>query len=110
MARASAPPWEPTPSCRIAAPSLSARSRLETFSQKLFHLDGSDLFRVNFTLVDHYGLSWDFCGDILRFCERSNPLFLVKYFGSGVFLFHQEHELRMDLDCCCESCDFYYSA
>ena len=92
MASASVPPWEPTPSCRIAAvrvaisPSLSAGSRLDTLSQILHHLDGSDLFRTGCTLVVSDAFFLDICGDFLRFCERSNPLVIVKYFRGSTSL------------------------
>ena len=78
------PPLEPTPSC---PPSLSAESRLETYVRRNSpRLDGTDLFRVSFTLVMGKAIFWDISGDLLRFCERTNQLVGVKYLCSGFFL------------------------
>ena len=91
MARASAPPWEPTPNCRIAAvraatsSALSTNSRLETYVRRnstiwvgrTFFLGSTSLW----SCCD--ALFWDICGDCLRFRERSNPLVIVKYVCSG---------------------------
>ena len=71
MAEASAPPWEPTPSCRIAtvkatiSPSLSAKVRVETFSKKLLSVS-VELVGVHFTLHVRDVLFWDVCGLLAR--------------------------------------------
>ena len=50
-------------------------------------------FGVHFTLVVRDALFWDICGELLRFCERSNKL-VVNVFVVG-FSFLLEHELRI---------------
>ena len=105
MARASVPPWEPTPSCRIAAvrvaiaPSLSANHRLETY----FHRNSSiwisrtflGLLHLGPCVVQSSGMSAVAC---LHFRKRSNPLIVVEYFCHGVFFFLQKknRELRIE--------------
>ena len=57
---------------------------------------GRTFVRVNFTLVVRDALLMDICGDLLRFCERSNRPVAVKYFGSGISVCLQEHELCIE--------------
>ena len=74
MARASAPPWVPTPICRIEvvraaiSPSLSAKqSSRDVFSRELSHLNGPNFFGINLLLLVRDAVFWDVSGEILRF-------------------------------------------
>ena len=87
MVRASAPPWERTPSCRNAvvraaiSPSLSAKSRRGTHSRTTFFLwMGRTFFGVYLLLVVRYARLGDVCGECLCFCERSDPLVVIEHF------------------------------
>ena len=66
MARGSAPPWDPTPSCRIAVVRAAISSR-DMFPQEFSRLDGLDLLRVDSLLVTHGTVFRDVGGDFLRF-------------------------------------------
>ena len=93
MARASAPPWEPTPRCRIAAvraaisPSLSAKSRLETYFRTTPspHLDGLDILGINVLLIIHDAVFYG--GNFLHFRQRTDPLIIIELFRGWVFFF-----------------------
>ena len=94
MARASAPPWDPTPSCRIAvvkaaiSPSLSARSRRETHFRKTSpHLNGSNFLEVDLLLLMQDAVFWDVRCDFLRFRQRTDPLVILELLGVGSFSF-----------------------
>ena len=92
MARASAPPWDPTPICRIAvvraaiSPSLSAKSR----PPELSHLNGPNIFGVDLLLIIHDAAFRDVGGDFLRFRQRADPLVFIKLFRGWVFVLLQK--------------------
>ena len=93
MARASAPSWNPTSSCRTAvvratiSPSLSAKSRRETyFRQNSPIWMDRTFFRVDSLLVMH-GTVFP---EMSCFFQRSDPLIVIE------LLPFQEHELRVE--------------
>ena len=103
MARASAPPWGPTQSCRIAVVraaislSLSERSRPETYFRKNSPICmGRTFFWVDIVLVTHDSVFRDVGGDFMRFRQRSDPLIIIELLRGWVFFFVQEHELLVD--------------
>ena len=93
MARASAPPWDPTPSCRIAvvraaiSPSLSQRAAARRISAETPHLNGPNFLGVNLLLAVHDAVLWDVGGDFLRFRQRSDPLIIIELFRGWVLSF-----------------------
>ena len=104
MARASAQPWEPTPSCRIAVGSCDfsfaeRRSRRETYFRKnSSHLNWPNFFRVDLVLTIHDAVFWDVRGNFLCFRQRSDPLIIIiiELFRGWVPFLLPEHELRVE--------------
>ena len=95
MAKASAPPGVPTPICRIEvvkaamSPSLSAKSRRETYFRKeLSHLNGPNFLGVNVLLVIRDAFIWDVSRGVLRFRQRTEQLVIVELLRGRVFFFH----------------------
>ena len=100
MARSPAPPWDPTPSCRIAVGNFTFTECEElprdVFPLEFSHLNGPDLFRVDSLLVMHDTVFRDVGGDFLRFRQRSDPLVIIELLRGWVLFFHQEHEGRVE--------------
>ena len=102
-ARASAPPWGPTLSCRIAvvraanSPSQSARSRREAYFRKNSPIPtGPDFPQVDSLLVIHDIVFRDVGGGFLRFRQRTDPLIIIGLLRGWVLVLLQEHELRVE--------------
>ena len=60
------------------------------------HLKGPNLLRINILLVIHDTVFWDVGGDLLRFCQRADPLVIVKLPRVRVFLYLKKHQLRVE--------------
>ena len=104
MARASAPPWDPTPNCRIDVvraaipPSLSAKSRRETYFRKeLLHLNGPNFLGVDLLLITHDAVFWD-VGAVISCASVNDRIHSSSSncFEDWVVLLLQEDELRIE--------------
>ena len=86
--------WGTTPICRIEvvkasiSPSLSAKSRRETYFRKDSHIyKGRTFWGVDLLLVIQDAVFWDVGGDFLRFCQRTDPLVVIELLqGRVLFL------------------------
>ena len=85
MARASAPPWVPTPICRIEvvraaiSPSLSARSRLETYFRTNSPVGmGRTFLGVGLLLLVRDAVFWDVSSDFVHFRQRTDPPVVIE--------------------------------
>ena len=68
----------------------------DAFPQELSRLNGPNFLGVNVLLVVRDAVFWDLSRDILRLCQRADPLVVVKLLRSRVLLLLKKHQLRVE--------------
>ena len=103
MVKSSAPPWSANSNlphrsgegCDLSITERQKASR-DILSRKLSQLNGPNFLGVNLLLVVRDAVFWDVSREFLRFCQRADPLVVVKLLRGRVLLRLQEHQLCIE--------------